>query len=89
MEAAQRLLAEPPPVDPAIPLKGFSWDGTARLYVDAATGYTFEPLSEVFLNTRTRREYVYDKRAELFRPRADAERGASEQLVELFGAQLS
>lgn len=88
LREAERALLRPPPVDSAIPLDGFQWDSQSRQFVDPATGYTFEPATNVFMNQRTRHEYVYDKETMLFRPRA-AKRTVPDPLSELFSAALS
>ena len=75
--ALQEILAntprlEQPPVDPRIPLAGFTFNPASQLFEDSSTGYVFDPAKNVFTNLRTRHEYTYDTESRLFRPRAAA-----------------
>ena len=63
---------EQPPVDPRIPLAGFTFNPASQLFEDSSTGYVFDPAKNVFTNLRTRHEYTYDTESRLFRPRAAA-----------------
>ena len=66
----------PLPVDPAIPLERFTWDATRAVYVNPSAGYIFNPRTSVFTNVATRKEYIYDTGAALYRPRFGADASA-------------
>ena len=80
----------PPPLDPSIPLDGFTWDGSTQLYHNPGAHYTFDPSTKVFTSTNTRDEYVYDVDAALYRPRyAENDGEPFKELLEPLQQQLS
>ena len=62
---------EQPPVDPRIPLAGFTFNPASQLFEDSSTGYV-STRRRTLTNLRTRHEYTYDTESRLFRPRAAA-----------------
>ena len=63
------ILALPPPVDPGIPLEGFTWDAASGFFANPAAGYTFHPVTKLFRSNATGDEYFFDVSASLYRPR--------------------